>query len=258
LTKTDPSGEELTTYVYGVAATEDGASDLTQGFVFHNQASTGDFGGIAFDIDRMALKWTVNLTTEASGGQPLGPFVLRYTVAGTLDSPDLLASDVIVRRATPQADITTYMLPLTTTITVAESADTVVTTTRTIVALLQMFDRAMVDGVWVAVSHSVVRTSAPGDRRPEYAVELRLPAFAKSLHYDPSLNMGTLLSTTSRDGPGGGDNMGLIIGVAVAIPLAILFVIAVILAIVALAWHRKRRERRANLRRRSVINFNDL
>jgi hypothetical protein len=52
--------------------------------------------------------------------------------------------------------------------------------------------------------------------------------------------------------------MGLIIGVAVAIPLAVLFVLAAIAAVVAFTWRRKRRARKASLKRRSVINFHDL
>ena len=256
-TETDTNGAELTSYAY-TAPTGDNSTEVAQGYTFHESAVTGQFEGISFDINPMSLKWTANLTALVPG-PALGPFVLRYTVSGTADSPDPLQGGVTVKRDTPQSGITTYQLPLNTTIT----SNATTTTTKTIVALVQMFDRAMVDGAWVAVTHSVVRTSAPGAARPVYELELRLPAFTQSLHYDPSVNFGTLLGTSDRGGgigsdSSGGDNMGLIIGVAVAIPLAVLFVLAAIAVVVAVMWHRKRRARKANLKRRSVINFHDL
>lgn len=257
LTETDTNGGELTSYVY-TASTADSSTEVAQGYTFYESATTGQFEGIAFDIDRMTLKWTANLTALVPGA-PLGPFVLRYTVAATADSPDPLQGDVTVKRNTPQSYITTYQLPLNTTIT----SNATTTTTKTIVALVQLFDRAMVDGAWVAVTHSAVRTSAPGAARPVYVLELRLPAFTHSLHYDPSVNFGTLLGTSDHGGgigsdSSGGDNMGLIIGVAVAIPLAVCCVLAAIAAVVAVMWNRKRRARKATMKRRSVINFHDL
>lgn len=257
-TETDTNGAELTSYVYKAAAADD-STEVAQGYTFHDRAATGQFEGIAFDIDPMSLKWTANLTALADPGAALGPFVLRYTISGTVASPDPLEGDVTVQLDTPQSDITTYVLPLTTTIT----ANATTTTTKTVVAQVQLFDRAMVDGAWAAVTHSVVRTSAPGAARPVYVMELRLPAFTQSLHYDPSLNLGALLGASDRDGGigsdgDGGDSMGLIIGVAVAIPLAVVFVVAAIAAVVTFTWHRKRRARKANLKRRSVINFHDL
>jgi hypothetical protein len=211
----------------------------------------------------MALKWTVNLTRpEASGSEPLGPFVLHYAISGTTDSPDPLQGGVTIQPGTPQSDITTYVLPMSTSVSTLDSDSTTATTTKTIVALVQLFDRAKVDGEWATVTHSIVRRSAPGSARPVYAVELRLPAFTRSLHYDPSVNFGALLGSTeeSREGEssGGSDNMGLIVAVAVVVPIAVLLVITTITVVVAIAWHRKRRAIKANLKRRSVVNFNDL
>lgn len=52
--------------------------------------------------------------------------------------------------------------------------------------------------------------------------------------------MGVILGAQQGKG-GGDDNLGLIIGVSVAIPLAVLFVVAVIAAVVIIGVIRKKR-----------------
>jgi hypothetical protein len=90
---------------------------------------------------------------------------------------------------------------------------------------------------------TIVRSSAEdGDEEASYVVELVLPSFNESLYYDPSICLGVLLARNDR-GDGGsssGSEVGLIAGVAVAIPLAVALVLLVIGAALAVGWHRKR------------------
>ena len=104
------------------------------------------------------------------------------------------------------------------------------------------FDAALVDGADAAVpiEHDVQVGS-----QAEFELVLRFPAFEHSLLYDPSLNLGVLLGGGGRDeldgsSGGGGDNLGMIVAVAVAIPVAVVVVLAVIVVGTALIMRRKK------------------
>jgi hypothetical protein len=64
--------------------------------------------------------------------------------------------------------------------------------------------------------------------------------------------MGRLLGADGRGGDGGGsDNTGLIVGVGVAVPVAVVAVLAVIAAGVAFGWYKRRALRHS----RNSTNF---
>jgi hypothetical protein len=75
-----------------------------------------------------------------------------------------------------------------------------------------------------------------------YALELVFPPFAKSVQYDPSLGFGVLLGRgdDGGDGSSGSSSTGLVVGVAVAIPVALVVVTAAIVAGLVIAWRRRR------------------
>ncbi len=64
---------------------------------------------------------------------------------------------------------------------------------------------------------------------------------------DGTPDVGVLLR--GKEGGGGSDNTGLIIGVAVAVPLAILVVLAVVVGVVGLTYWRSRQ------RHHGAVNF---
>jgi hypothetical protein len=144
---------------------------------------------------------------------------------------------VVEQRETPQANMTTYLVPL------FVSSTTKSATTMTTAAQVELFDVALVDGThFVPINHSIVRTSVDDDdEEASYVVELVLPEFNESLYYDPSIGLGVLLGRNDRgDGGSSESNVGLIVGVAVAIPVAVVLVLLVIGAALAIGWRQKR------------------
>jgi hypothetical protein len=122
------------------------------------------------------------------------------------------------------------------------------------VVKVEVFDLALVDYDGVGdpllyaqpVQHSVV-ANMTSPSLAAFILELRLPAFSRSVEYDPSLGLGTLAGSKAE----GGGSSFLVVAVAVAVPVAVAAVFAVIVGIVAVAWWRNRR--RVNTL--SAVNF---
>jgi hypothetical protein len=216
----------------------DADTNATQEFAFSANASSASFSGLEFVIAAGSIKWSLNFTSDAAATQGI---TLRYRLsdlsnASATGSPGQLA---VVRRAdnTPRANMTSYYLA------VPSAATSSSSTSRVVVMVVEVFDVALVDdAAFVPIVHAVdVASDSDGDH---YELVLALPAFNRSLFYDPSIGLGVLLgSSGGRDGGGGsgGDDVGLIVGVVVAVGVAAVVVVAVIVAGVALAVWRKRR-----------------
>jgi hypothetical protein len=245
------TGNKPLTYLYTTLLLDD-VVELHQSFAFHERESKASFAGVEFDIEANSVKWSLNFTSSAntssspsSSSLPHStqPTIVRYLLAGG----DVLTADAegrIIRRAnTPSEGLTTYYLPL------EGSA---------VLATVLLFDMAVVDGVVSPIRHNVTLVSVGGaggagggNATYKYEVEVELPAFNQWVHYDPSVGMGRLLGADGRGGDGSGsDNTGLIVGVAVAVPVAVVAVLAVIAAGVAFGWYKRRA-----LRSNNSINF---
>jgi hypothetical protein len=86
---------------------------------------------------------------------------------------------------------------------------------------------------------------------------LRFARFESSLVYDPDLGVLFGSSPTKGDG-GGGDNLGLIVGVAVAVPVAVVVVVAVIVAGLVVTTVKRRRQQQARVNQLDQVNFHAL
>jgi len=268
LTQTNATAPgQSATYAY--TARVDPDTLLEQSYTFHEQPRAADFEGLAFTISPGSLKWSINLTTTAAATEPgegvgQGGLTFEYRLAGVVTGGDGAAVPargfrVTAKSDSPRTRMTSYYLPLST----------------TIVAQLQVFDVALLDGALVPIEHRVKLVTTPAQTPPAlrravasevveetaaYVLELTFPPFNRSLYYDPSLGLGVLLGAPG--GKGGGDDSGaLVIGVAVAVPLAILFVLAVVGVGFGLIYWQKRRSAK-NLRHRldtvhsQIINNN--
>lgn len=102
-------------------------------------------------------------------------------------------------------------------------------------------------------------TSGPdGVDVAEFVLELRFPPFNGSLAYDPSLGIGVLLGSDDGGGSSGGSDMALVIGVAVALPIAAVLVVLAISAGVAIGWWLRKRETTKSVARGDSVNFHYL
>jgi hypothetical protein len=245
----DESEEALTTYVY--AAQVDEATRLEQAFTFHATNASGQFAGTTFDIGAGSVKWSVNITSTNASTFADG-VTMKYRLTGLLglapsvNSSGGSQSSSVVRRArnTPQAGMTTYFLAF-----AADPSDP----RKLAGCAVEVFDAALVDGAEAAVpiEHDVQVAS-----QAEFELVLSFPPFENSLVYDPSLNLGVLLGGGGRDeldgSSGGGDNLGMIVAVAVAIPVAVVVVLAVIVVGTALIIRRKKLAR-AKFRKSALV-----
>ncbi len=120
---------------------------------------------------------------------------------------------------------------------------------KVVVMVVEVFDVALVDETaFMPIAHAVEVVDS------HYELELVFPAFNRSLYYDPSLGLGVLLGSSGGRGDdtgGGGEDLGLIIGVAVGVGVAGVLVVSVIVAGVVMAVRQKRRRRPLS----SVVNF---
>lgn len=137
----------------------------------------------------------------------------------------------------PQPGMTTYFLPF---VTLPSSSSS----PRRLLAKVEVFDAALVDGVSVSLQHDVVVTPNTNGSA-EYVLVLEFAAFSSSLFYDPSLSLGVLLGARdSDDNSGGDDNLALIVATSVVLPVALLLVVVASVVGAVAVWHRKRVARR--------------
>jgi hypothetical protein len=251
--------EYTTTYVY--AARVDNTTQLEQAFTFHATNKSTQFAGTSFTIGSGSVKWSVNLTRNidnnadalSAPGSSEG-ITMKYRLASMLDSSSraeatsmAVASAMSVRKVSnsPHANMTTYFLSF-------GSADD---DNKQAGCAVELFDVALVDGsdVPVLISHEInIVASTPPSSDAEFELALHLPAFERSLVYDPSLSLGVLLGGGGHDELGGDDNTGMIIAVAVVVPVAVVIVLVVIVA-GTLVLVQKRKREMAKLRKNAEI-----
>jgi hypothetical protein len=234
-----------TSYVYNnsLLATGTNASigALAQSFSFSHAQRQATFANANFTVPSGSVKWSIHISSLLPFPEGL---VMTYLLSGLSSSSSTSAqggnnnnnNSITIGTAnmttTHAGNITTYYLPLLSSSSSSSSSSLI------IMVLVEVFDVALIDGEYAAINHSIV--SDPSS--PALAsLRLSFPAFNSSLEYDPTLGLGTLLGQSSGGGGGGGTNMGLIVGTAVAIPLAVLVVVGVVVAASLWAmWHRRR------------------
>jgi hypothetical protein len=259
-----PSGAEI---VWTASGGSDGSSrayttsfgsagNATQTFDFYANGTSGSFSGVPFSVQAGSLKWSVNFTAatddtkrQSKTGAASDGITLRYrlsdlsssSLASRADTEDnrLLLRVLAAAPNKPSANMTTYYLTL--------SATSGSTSTNA-VALVELFDVALVDGVPVTIQHTIEVVSVD-ETSAAYELILAFPPFNDSLYYDPSIGLGVLLGETDRDdGAGGGsgdDNTALVVATAVAVPVAVVVVITVAIVGSVLYHHKRKCARKA-------------
>jgi hypothetical protein len=217
---------------------------------FHRQATQGNFSGLAFAIGASSVKWSLNLTsatTNSTSSPGSSGFTIRYQLSqfsSSLNSSSSSEGTIKEVRNHPQANMTTFFLSLT--------AASVAGSISTVVAEVQVFDVALIDGSLVPINHSVIFTNATptgGGGGSYYELVLTFPPFEQSLFYDPSLGLGVLLGSDA--GGGGSDNTALVVAVAVVVPVAVIAVAGVVVGGAIVMWVKKKRST-ASL---AMVNF---
>jgi hypothetical protein len=244
---------------------------LSQSFTFHEEAVAGQFAGRGFHIGASTLKWSLTLTSSsgsaaAAGGGPPPPLTVRYRLSEVMGTSGSMVADdhgqgVRVRRGVPQAQMTTYYVPFLSSVVGASSSSS---SSQQLVALIEVWDLAVADGVDRPLAHDVLlvaaddvpasgSSSSPPMR--EYVLELRLPSFTTSLYYDPSLSLGTLVGasgSTQSKTDGIDSNTTLLVIAGVVGGSVILVGIAVGGTVAVLA--RRRRTKRLRTIRKTLMH----
>jgi hypothetical protein len=234
---TDDATATTTTYS---ALLANSSASLAQAFTFHRQTAQGNFSGLTFSIGASSVKWSIHLhvanssTSTSEGGAAFAAHGISLSYLLSDMSPSLANSSgssttLSVKKAfnSPHANMTTYYLPLSSSSSGGKE----------VVAEVQVFDVALIDDVFAFINHSIEAVEGGG-----YSLVLAFPPFQQSLLYDPSIGLGVLLGSDRDGGNGvGSDNTGLIVGVAVAVPVAVLVVIGA--AVVGTAWFALKRKR---------------
>jgi len=217
----------------------DNTTSVTQTYAFHPQTQESQFSGLNFTISAGAVKWSINLTSTAAEGSNSSSSGLRFSFRLSTNSTLVSAGGTVkLFRNQPRANMTTYWVPSGYTDVAVE---------------VQVFDVALVDGVLLAINHSVV--AASNGPSAAYDLVLSFPPFTRSLEYDPSIGLGALLGASKGDGGGSSsDNTAVIVGVAVAVPVAIVVVLAVVVAALLYGLYR-RKQAGARVAEHSAINF---
>jgi hypothetical protein len=231
---------------------------LSQSFTFHEEAVAGQFAGRGFSIGASTLKWSLTLTStsvSSGGGSGGRPLTVRYRLSEVMgtSSSSLAANpagSVTMRRGVPQAQMTTYYVPFLSSV-VAYNSSSSSSSPSQLVALVEVWDLAVADGVERPLAHDLRLVADDDDGRssssslPEYVLELRLPNFTSSLYYDPSLSLGMLVgssggSARSKSGDGGIDgNTTLLVIAGVVVGVVVLAGIAVASTVTVLVKRRK-------------------
>jgi hypothetical protein len=161
-----------------------------------------------------------------------------------------------VRHGVPQAQMTTYYVPFESAVSASGGA----TSLSQLVALVEVWDVALADGVERPVGHDVrlAAGSSSSSASPEYVLELRLPSFAASLYYDPSLNLGMLVgaSSSARSKSDGIDDNSTLLAIAGVIA-GVVFIAGVAVATTVVVLAKRRRSRRLTHLRKTLMHTTD-
>lgn len=187
---------------------------MEQMFSYSSTQRQVNFTG-SFTIPASTIKWTILFNSSL-------PFTSGLQVPYELGG--VLASNISRQTI---GNSTTYYIPL-------QGSSNLYTS-------LEVFDLALVDGIYRPISHSI---RASSDSMATLILEF--PPFASSIYYDPILGLGILLGNK----PSSDDETGLIVGVVVGVTAAVMLVITVIVIVVLVGVIRSKRHRRS-----SAVNF---
>jgi hypothetical protein len=232
VTVVNNTDEGTVSHVYTAQLTNDTA--MVQTYTFHDQPVTTTFAGVSFPIQQGAVKWSVHLDTGDAGG--MAALSVSYTLSSILSGATggrkrlgPSAVTVTVETNTPVANMTTYVLPLAT-------DNSSVTT----VALLQVFDVAIIDGTVTTIGHNV--SSVANGASVDYVLRLDFPSFTSTVRYDPSLGLGVVSAasaTKTTQSSSGSSSAAVGIGIGVALGLCGLVVVLVAVAAAVIVKKRK-------------------
>jgi len=211
----------------------------TQKYTFNSQKQALSFAGVNFTVSPNAVKWSIYLANSAttnnatSGGlQFLYTISIKSTTNGSGYEHE--AAPTVEQFANqPQPNITTYWL-------VSGSG----TSTGSSVAKVQMLDVALVDGIeLVPVSHSIspINRSSSSSGAVSFNLEVSLPAFSKSVEYDPTISLGVLVKTGQSSSR---KDSFLIEEATIAAGGGLVFVLVVVITILVVHIARVRRMKR--------------
>jgi hypothetical protein len=266
----DPDARTTFAYVANADATA-----IEQEFSFHRRPERGNFFGRSFGIAPHSFKWSLRLSSinssHSSSSSAVEHTTVRYRITRVLASASSLAApldpnaSIAHQRGVPEANMTTYYIPLR-----IRSLSSSSRASSRAVAKVEVFDVVLLANADYSLSlapieHSLSFRSASGPDGvdvAEFVLELRFPPFNGSLAYDPSLGIDVLLGSDDGDGgdggSSGGSDMALVIGVAVALPIAAVLVVLAISAGVAIGWWLRKRETTKSVARGDSVNFHYL
>jgi len=214
-------------------------------FFTNSSANQQSFLGYHFDVTPTNLKWSINITspgnnTSASEAQ-FPSTVMSYEIDTRLTPQDvatIIATGESVIQAlanTPYSGITTYFLVL------GGPSASLSFSQGLLVAQVEVFDYALTEGgMVVPIEHKVTyQVSSINASVGAFELELVFPSFNQSLSYDPIIGISTLLAVPDEKGSGS-NNIGLIIGTAVILPLALIVVAVASMISVFLAYRRNK------------------
>jgi hypothetical protein len=272
----DPADPPVQVVSY-TATTQDNQT-ITQQLAMYSGAASAEFASVPFRIEPGTLKFTVNIT-NADQTQPSGtasqPITMVYGISALIIAPPSAndsapaasstatadtSTPLIVVRRYPHALATTYYLPLLITTESLGSAAAAGASSRPkrMVAMVAVFDVALIDGALQAINHSVVVDEASGG---VYMLTLVFPPMNSSLFYDPTIGLGLLLGGgggskndgVGSSGGGGGDSTLLMIGMAVGLPLACIALVTV--SVTTVVYKRHKRRQSTAQRQEMLANF---
>lgn len=263
----DPADPPVQVVSY-TATTEDNQT-ITQELAMFSGAASAEFASVPFRIEPGTLKFTVAIS-NAEQTRPSGtasqPITMQYGISALIIAPPSANGSAAASTATadkstplivvpryPHALATTYYLPLLVTTESLGSAGAA--QPKRMVAKVEVFDVAQVDGTLQAINHSVAVDEASSG---VYMLTLVFPPMNSSLFYDPTIGLGLLLGGAKSDGTGsssggGGDNMLLMMGMAVGLPLAC--VVLTTVAVTTILYKRRKRRQSAALRQDRLANL---
>lgn len=233
---------------------------LLQTFTFSSERHVVTFNGsddgsqdgqllVKVNVPSSSIKWTIAINTSS-------PLTDVLTMTYSLnDLTSLLNNNASSRpvnfnssnviKSSSSGLVTTYYLPLPS--STLSSSPSLSSSGELLVAILEVVEVALVDRFkLVAVKNSILVEDTG-----KYLLVLEFPPFNQSLEFDPSLGLGVLLNDQSSNG-GSSDNLAVIIGVSVALPLACVLVVVAI-TISTMLLYLKRRRSKAHRARMSAV-----
>jgi hypothetical protein len=224
---------------------------IEQAFAFYDKSAPAVFDNTPFTIESNTLKWSVDITN----GSTTSPVTMRYKLGQVNTSPSALSwpsSELIVMPNLPLPGMTTYLVPL-----ASDGPGGTASPLNQVVAILQVFNTALVDGVSAPINHSVVLDT----QLAEYVLVLTFPPFNHSLYYDPSIGLGVIRpqaaggsASSGGGGGGGGSILYVAVAVGVAAPVAIALLVAAVIG--GVCFYKKRQ--RAQSTRKPRLSIKDV